>query len=661
MARKKVEFDITAEDKTKATFLAVNKSLGALKKAGKAAVVPVLAGAAVIGGLTKLTLEAVKTGDAVAKAADAIGISTDALQEYRFAADLAGIGTEKFDASLKKFSRTFGELRAGTGTAVTFLNKYDKDLLRALQSTQSMDQALDLVARAMANAATQSDAAALAAAFFGRSGVDMTNIVKGGTEALDAQRQKARDLGLVLEEDLLRGAEKVNDQLTILTTTIGANLNRALLEVAPQLGELAARFTEAIPDIVKWVDKFGQFIGLIDQSKPERLAEIADEIAEIDEKLGSFTYKLLEFDITGKKGPLAQKLEELKKEKAEIEAAIKAEVNAGLVKTPAAPVPRSSGSSSAPVLGTSISAETELLKEAKAETAALVDEINGALEAESKWAELSEEAAIKRRMSNQAVTEYLAALKENNQVLALESEGKQDQADALRQEIDLRNQIGRELLPAERAELEKLTAEQNELNEKIGESGEKWSAMEDIGLGAIQSLEDGFEGLARFALQNIDKIIRGLVEMNNTATGSSGSGSSLLGTLFGAAVSSFGGGASYGAGSTGIASGGFDYIPAFATGGSFMVGGRGGTDNNVIPIRASLGERVTVETPAQQRAAQAPANNNTFHVTIGPGASVEAVRELEAFVRRVDGSIETRAVAATSDGLNRGKIRVPAR
>ncbi|MDH3279630.1 MAG: hypothetical protein OEQ18_00695 [Gammaproteobacteria bacterium] len=41
--------------------------------------------------------------------------------------------------------------------------------------------------------------------------------------------------------------------------------------------------------------------------------------------------------------------------------------------------------------------------------------------------------------------------------------------------------------------------------------------------------------------------------------------------------------------------------PGFASGGSFVVGGRGGVDANLVPLRLTRGERVTVETEAQQR------------------------------------------------------------
>lgn len=47
-------------------------------------------------------------------------------------------------------------------------------------------------------------------------------------------------------------------------------------------------------------------------------------------------------------------------------------------------------------------------------------------------------------------------------------------------------------------------------------------------------------------------------------------------------------------------------IPFFATGGSFNVGGSGGTDSQLVMFRASPGERVDVRTPAQQNAASGP-------------------------------------------------------
>jgi len=49
-------------------------------------------------------------------------------------------------------------------------------------------------------------------------------------------------------------------------------------------------------------------------------------------------------------------------------------------------------------------------------------------------------------------------------------------------------------------------------------------------------------------------------------------------------------------------------LPGFATGGSFMVGGQGGTDSQLVAFKASPKERVTVQTPGQQMAGQSGAS-----------------------------------------------------
>lgn len=64
---------------------------------------------------------------------------------------------------------------------------------------------------------------------------------------------------------------------------------------------------------------------------------------------------------------------------------------------------------------------------------------------------------------------------------------------------------------------------------------------------------------------------------------------------------------------------------AFATGGSFLVDGNGGTDSQTVAFRATPGERVTVQTPEQQ----AQAGGHTFNIV------VNGVQDARAFVQQV--------------------------
>lgn len=74
-------------------------------------------------------------------------------------------------------------------------------------------------------------------------------------------------------------------------------------------------------------------------------------------------------------------------------------------------------------------------------------------------------------------------------------------------------------------------------------------------------------------------------------------------------------------------------VPGFATGGQFNVGGSGGADSQRVAFDATPGERVTVETPAQQRAndaggGAAPANIKIVNVT-DPNEISEAMSSRE--------------------------------
>jgi len=264
-------------------------------------------GVAAVGGLAALVKRSVDAADAIAKTADAIGVSTDTLQELRFAADLAGVSTEQLDSALVAFSKRVGEARHGTGTLITILKKMDPALLANVQAADTVDEAFELIMRRAGEMGSTLDRNALLAAAFGRTaGPLMANLIKEGTDSIDTLRERARELGIVIDEGLLRDAERAKDQLTILATVISANVNKAVLEHADAIADLAEKFSESLPTLISWVENFGKWIGLIEETPEERLAQIEERIAEIDETLQSWFRRALEFDIFGREGPLAK-------------------------------------------------------------------------------------------------------------------------------------------------------------------------------------------------------------------------------------------------------------------------------------------------------------------------------------------------------------------
>lgn len=111
--------------------------------------------------------------------------------------------------------------------------------------------------------------------------------------------------------------------------------------------------------------------------------------------------------------------------------------------------------------------------------------------------------------------------------------------------------------------------------------------------------------------------------------GSGGGGGDILGSLFNSAKGFFG----------------------FASGGSFNVGGTGGTDSQLVAFRASPNERVTVSTPSQSGSGSS-GNAVTYNID-ARGADAGAVERLQNAMMQLHGSIEKRAEAAVQRQMQR--------
>lgn len=88
-------------------------------------------------------------------------------------------------------------------------------------------------------------------------------------------------------------------------------------------------------------------------------------------------------------------------------------------------------------------------------------------------------------------------------------------------------------------------------------------------------------------------------------------------------------------------------FPGFATGGAFTVGGAAGTDRNLVGMRLTRGERVTVQTPQQQRKNQPHQENSSITMSFNI-----TTPDADSF-RRSQGQIQADALRAAQAQLKR--------
>ncbi len=223
-----------------------------------------------------------RAGDSIAKTADRLGIGVEALQEYRYAADLAGVTQEEFDKSLAAMVRGIGQARAGVGPLVSQLGRMSPSLLANVQAAESTEEALGLMLEALERVPNAAQRAALAQAAFGESGRKMATLALQGTEAIRQQREEAHLFGSVLSDQAARSGSAYADAMLRLRKVMEGVRDTIGAQVLPVITNLIERLTGFLVGHREQIAAFAQAWA---DRLPGLLQDLRTKFVELLEKL----------------------------------------------------------------------------------------------------------------------------------------------------------------------------------------------------------------------------------------------------------------------------------------------------------------------------------------------------------------------------------------
>ena len=181
---------------------------------------------------------ALTTLDEIGKTADKLGLTTDALQELRSAAEQSGVAVGTFDMAMQRFGRRVAEARQGTGEAKAALKELGIDLVDQAGNARDIEDVLADVADRMASMSSQTDKNRIAMKLFDSEGVVMVNMLREGSEGMDAMREKARSMNAVISEESVRAAEALRTEIDVLSNAFSNTFVSAVGKAAQALNEL---------------------------------------------------------------------------------------------------------------------------------------------------------------------------------------------------------------------------------------------------------------------------------------------------------------------------------------------------------------------------------------------------------------------------------------
>lgn len=248
------------EAQTSAT--AIQRSLTGIKTGIGGLATGLVAGLGV-GAIADLAKRSLDYAASLGEVAQQLGISSEALQVYRYAASQVGVTNEQMDTSLAKLTRSAGDAAAGVKAPAEAFNKLGVNVQDVNGKVKDTDRLMREVADGLSKIEDPARRAAIEVDLFGRAGQKLDTLLAGGSKAIDDLREAAHKLGIVLSEDQIQKADETADKLAALHQVLEARIAGtvadnadSIYELAASLGTLAVQAAAALGSWLKFTQAF---------------------------------------------------------------------------------------------------------------------------------------------------------------------------------------------------------------------------------------------------------------------------------------------------------------------------------------------------------------------------------------------------------------------
>lgn len=243
-----------------------------------------------VAGAFNLGLAGQKMANDIADAAKRIGVSTDALQEWRHVAKQAGEDATAADRALGSFAKKLAQATAGTSKDAAKAFSLIQIGPEQLKSFKSTEEALDMVVDGIKGLKTEAERAAVSEAL----GLGpLSAALRDGAVDIAALRDEARQLGLVMDQEMIQRASEAQGKFDTLAQVIDVNLKSAFVDLAPVIltaislvAELARTLADAMDAWRDLEDKTSRGIRREDQQLAEEQAALISQYGSPDRMSG---------------------------------------------------------------------------------------------------------------------------------------------------------------------------------------------------------------------------------------------------------------------------------------------------------------------------------------------------------------------------------------
>src|SRR5512139_2524680 len=177
--------------------------------------------------------------DQLNDATQQLGLSSEALSEFGYAAEQSGLSVEELQTGLKFLNKNLIEAQQGNKALATTFREYG---VNAIDDTETALAKLADAFAAMPDGARKTNAAL---EIFGKFGVRLIPFLNNGAAGLARLREEAVKLGISIGGDTVKAADEFNDRMNTIGNAVKGVGTAIAKDMLPFLSQLAGAMANA--------------------------------------------------------------------------------------------------------------------------------------------------------------------------------------------------------------------------------------------------------------------------------------------------------------------------------------------------------------------------------------------------------------------------------
>ena len=194
--------------------------------------------------LISMTKESAAYADEILTQSAVTGLSTEALQEYQYAAELVDVSLDTLTSSQTKMIRSMDAARRGSKEQAEAFDKLGISVQNADGTLRDAQDVFGDAIDALGTISNETERDAIAMTIFGRSARDLNPLIKAGSDGLRELAQEAHNVGYVMSEEALDALGAVDDQVQRMNRSNEALKNQIAVGMAPAVENLKKKGTD---------------------------------------------------------------------------------------------------------------------------------------------------------------------------------------------------------------------------------------------------------------------------------------------------------------------------------------------------------------------------------------------------------------------------------